>query len=125
LIRIIIGLLLIIHGFAHWNMTTVWGSKVSAQLRLLGESVALVTVLWALALIGFILSGIAVFIGLVLWRPLGVAAALISLLTMVLFWDLRMAIGAILDVGILVALLWLRWPTRELVGRSYAASGTV
>jgi hypothetical protein len=82
----------------------------------LGESVALVTVLWALALIGFILSGIAVFIGLVLWRPLGVAAALISLLTMVLFWDLRMAIGAILDVGILVALLWLRWPTREIVG---------
>ena len=51
LIRLIIGLLLIIHGFAHWNMTTVWGSKVSAQLWLLGESVALGTVLWALALI--------------------------------------------------------------------------
>lgn len=33
------------------------------------------------------------------------ASALISLLTMVLFWDFRMAIGAIVDVGILVALL--------------------
>jgi hypothetical protein len=115
-VRIIIGFLLIIHGFAHWQITTVWGSREPAQSWLLGESGTLGTVLWAVALTGFILAGIAIFIGLGLWRTLAVAAALVSLLTMVLFWDFRMAIGAIVDLGINVALLWLRWPTHELIG---------
>ena len=56
LIRIVIGLLLIIHGFAHWQITTVWGSRGSAQSWLLGERGALGTVLWALAVIGSILA---------------------------------------------------------------------
>ena len=65
---------------------------------------------------GFILAGIAVFIGLRLWRALAVASAVISLVTMALFWQTAMGIGAIVDVGILVALVWARWPQPKLVG---------
>jgi hypothetical protein len=27
LIRVVIGLLLVVHGFAHWNITTAWGTR--------------------------------------------------------------------------------------------------
>jgi len=113
-IRIVIGLLLIVHGFAHWNITTAWGAKESARSWLLGDAGMLGTVLWAL--LGFLLAGIVVFLGWGLWRPLAIGAAAISLITMVLFWDWRMAIGVIVDVGILAALLWVKWPPPELVG---------
>jgi hypothetical protein len=108
--------LLIIHGFAHWEITTAWGSKESASSWLLGQAGALGTVLWAVTLVGFILAGLAVFIGLGIWRPLAIASAVISLVTMALFWHFSMIIGAVVDVGILVALLWAKWPQPNLVG---------
>jgi len=116
LLRIIIGVLLIIHGFAHWEITTAWGTKEVATSWLLGDAGTLGAVLWALGLGGFILAGVAVFIGLRLWRALAIASALISLVTMALFWDFSMAIGAIVDIGILVALVWTKWPQPKLVG---------
>ena len=70
LICIIIGLLLIIHGFAPWQ-TPLHGDLGSLRPP---------------ALTGFILAGIAVLI------TLAVASALISLLTSVHFWDSRMTI---------------------------------
>ena len=116
LMRIIIGVLLIVHGFAHWEITSAWGSKESATSWILGQAGAFGTVLWALALAGFILAGIAVFIGFRLWRPLAIVSAVISLVTMALFWHFSMIIGAVVDVGILVALLWAKWPQPNLVG---------
>src|SRR3712207_7756997 len=52
LMRIIIGVLLIVHGFAHWEITSAWGSKESATSWLMGEAGALGTMLWAGTLIG-------------------------------------------------------------------------
>jgi hypothetical protein len=40
-ILIIIGLLLIIHGFAHWQIATARGSRETAISRLLEESCTL------------------------------------------------------------------------------------
>lgn len=116
LIRVVIGLLLIVHGVAHWEIATVWESRETARSWLLGEFRALGKVLSVVALAGFILAGIAVFVGLGLWRPLAVASAVISLITMALFWDFKMTLGVIIDVGILVATLWLKWPPPELIG---------
>jgi hypothetical protein len=116
LTRIVIGLLLVVHGFAHWEITTAWGSKEVASSWLLGQAGTLGTVLWAIGLGGFILAGIAVFIGLRMWRALAIASAVISLVTMVLFWETTMGIGAIVDVGIVVALVWAKWPQPKLVG---------
>ena len=116
LLRIIVGFLLIIHGFAHWEITTAWGSKESATSWLLGQAGAFGTALWAVTLVGFTFAGLAVFIGLGIWRPLAIAAAIISLVTMALFWHFSMIIGAVVDVGVLIALLWAKWPQPNLVG---------
>jgi len=37
LTRIVIGLLLVVHGFAHWEITTAWGSKEVASSWLLDD----------------------------------------------------------------------------------------
>lgn len=123
MIRIVIGLLLVIHGFAHWHITTAWNSQpteVSWLLRNLGLDQAAIhslgTVLWVVTLLAFIATGFVLFSGLSWWRPLAMASALISLLTIALYWQPNMVIGAAVDVGTLVALLWVHWPTSELVG---------
>lgn len=123
IIRIVIGFLLVIHGFAHWNITTAWGSQpveVSWLLSNFGFSQAslhsLGNVLWMVALLAFIAAGIVLFAGWPWWRMLAIASSIISLLTIGLFWQPNMVIGAAVDVGILLALLWVHWPTPELVG---------
>ena len=68
-IRIAIGVLLMIHGFAHWQITTGWGKLAadSAALRAVGMGDAalssLGTALWVVALLSFNLAGIGVFAG--------------------------------------------------------------
>jgi hypothetical protein len=121
-IRIVIGALLMIHGFAHWQITSGWGKVTadSAALRAIGmESGALAslgTALWVVALISFNVAGIGVFAGQGWWRTLAIGAAVVSLLVMALFWQPNYIIGVAVDVGILVALLWAHWPTPALVG---------
>ena len=121
-VRIIIGALLMIHGFAHWQITSGWGKVTpdSAVLRAAGmEAAALASLgaaLWVVALISFNLAGIAIFAGQGWWRVLAIGAAVVSLLVMTLFWQPSFIIGAAVDVGILVALLWAHWPAPALVG---------
>jgi uncharacterized membrane protein YphA (DoxX/SURF4 family) len=122
-IRIVIGFLLVIHGFAHWNITTAWGSRQAEESWLLSnrgvspEALhSLGNVLWIVALLAFIAAGVVLFVGAPWWRILAVASSIISLLTIGLFWQPNMVIGAAVDVGILLALLWVHWPTTELVG---------
>jgi hypothetical protein len=123
IIRIVIGILLIVHGFAHWQITTGWGSRMVAEsgvLRSVGLAdttvASLGTALWVVTLLSFNLAGIAVFGGWGWWRSLAIAAAVVSLLVMALFWQPSFVLGLAVDVGILVALLWARWPTPALVG---------
>lgn len=115
-LRIAIGVLLIIHGVAHVEITRVWGERESATSWLLGEANTFGTVLSMVALAGFVLGGLGVLIGLDVWRPLVVAAACVSLLTIGLFWDWKMVLGVAVNIAILVALLWAKWPGRDLVG---------
>ena len=69
LLRIVLGALLVVHGVAHVDIIRVWGSRSSATSWLFGEAGALGTVLSMLALAGFVLAGLALFAGLVAWRP--------------------------------------------------------
>jgi hypothetical protein len=121
-IRIVIGALLMIHGFAHWQITSGWGKVTadSAALRAIGMEggalASLGTALWVVALMSFYVAGIAVFAGQGWWRALAIGAAVVSLLVMGLFWQPNYIIGVAVDVGILVALLWAHWPTPALVG---------
>ena len=112
-----IGLLLAVHGFAHWQLTTFWGSQPEATSWLLGGSAAgLGNALWVASLLAFLVAGIGAGFHLSWWRPAAVAGAAVSLVLMALFWDARLWMGAATNVGVLAGLLWLRWPSSELLG---------
>ncbi|HBY92754.1 MAG: hypothetical protein M5U01_24250 [Ardenticatenaceae bacterium] len=120
---IVIGLLLMIHGFAHWNITTLWGrqpERGSWLLSSLGVPAASVhslgAALWIAALLVLFAAGVGATFHQGWWRALATAGAAISLLVIALFWSRTMLIGAAVDIGMLVALLWARWPTPQIVG---------
>jgi hypothetical protein len=113
--------LLIVHGFAHWQITTGWGSRATVESWLL-PTLGLPTVqsmgnfLWMVTLLTFVATGIVVFFGMEWWRTVAIVGALLSLLVIALFWQPNMILGAAVDVAILVALLWVHWPTPQVLG---------
>ena len=115
-LSIVVGALLIIHGVAHVDITRVWGSRESASSWLLGDAGGVGTGLATIAPAGFVLAGLGVFIGLGVWRPLAIAAACASLITIALFWDPKMVLGVAIDLAILAALLWASWPEDDAFG---------
>ena len=115
LIRIVIGVFLVIHGVAHLEITRVWGARETSTSWMVGTSDGLGTILSTVALIGFALAGLVLFGGLGVWRPLAVAAACISLVTIGLYWDPKMAVGVAIDVGLVLVLLWARSPGHDLL----------
>jgi hypothetical protein len=78
---------------------------------------------WVLALAGFVVAATA-FWGILLpgqmWRPTAIAAAVVSLLGIVLFigtWPAFNTVAALaMDAAVLLALLWLHWPSQAMFG---------
>jgi hypothetical protein len=113
----IIGLLLAIHGFAHWQVTTLWASRPEASSWIFGTSAsALGNALWVIALLVLVGAGVGAAFHLGWWRLTAVFGSVISLLVLGLFWDGRIGIGAAVDIGVIAGLLWLRWPSAESLG---------
>ena len=135
-LRIIIGLVLLIHGIGHtmafvpalnlfssetyhhrsWLLTGFLGDPASRVISI---------ILFGSAMLGFIGSALALFGWLVphdSWRTLAVVSAVISLVALTLFWNSFASlfpnkIGAIaVDVAVLVCLLWASWPTEADIG---------
>ncbi len=70
-------------------------------------------ILVALSTLGFVLAGLGVFgvPGLTtVWRTVAVVSACISLLLLIAFWHPWLVVGVLIDIGILIALLWVKWP---------------
>jgi len=73
-------------------------------------------VFWIVSLVGFVITAMS-FWGVLIpdgvWRPLGVASAIVSLTGVVLFlgtWPVSYTVAALgVNVAVLVAVLWLRW----------------
>jgi hypothetical protein len=136
--RILIGVFLILHGLVHAGLAAAPipndpepkpGTFFTAPARTrilsalgLGESAIRTTgiVLVALATAGFVLTGMGV-LGVPLlaavWRTMAIGSAIVSALLLILFWHSWLIVGLFLDVAILVALLWLRWPPASLIGQ--------
>ena len=75
-------------------------------------------ILVALATLDFVLAGLGVFgvSGLTaVWRTVAVVSAGVSLLLLVPFWHAWLVVGILIDTGILIALLWAKWPSEELI----------
>ena len=74
-------------------------------------------ILVALATLGFVLAGLGVFgiSGLTtIWRTVAVFSSCVSLLLLVLFWHPWLIVGVLIDIGILVALLWVKWSPENI-----------
>ena len=131
--RYLIGVILIIHGLIHiifeFSITDPsgtgvgWSGQSWIPTNLLGDPIvqAMGKLLWAVAVIGFVAAGVAVFIKLKLWRTLDILASAVSLLAFVLFWDGLMPeptywiVGPIVAIFTLVALLVIRWSPDALI----------
>ena len=130
MLRIVIGIFLIAHGLVHWVLiapppnipdTGIGGFLTNSWLvgnLGLNEAVArwLGITLIVLATIGFVTAGIVVLGSQEWWRVLAVVSAAISIILLVFFWNSWFVVGPLLDVAILVALLWIHWPSVDVIG---------
>lgn len=135
-LRIIIAAVLFIHGIGHFmgvmpalQLFNVkgWNSRSWLLTPLIGEAASriLSAVLFMMALVGFLASAMALLGWLVphdWWRTLAIVSAVISLITVVLFWNAFVSlipnkVGALgVDVAVLVCLLVLNWPAEADIG---------
>jgi hypothetical protein len=76
---------------------------------------------WIASLVGFVIAAMS-FWGVVpdtVWRPLAVASAIVSTTGVVLFfgtWPTNYTLAALgVNVAVLVAVLWLRWPPEAML----------
>ena len=138
LLRILIGLVFVVHGVGHVmaflpaldvSSTDTWHYRSWLLTGLIGETASrvLVIILYGAAFLGFLAAALALF-GWLLphdwWRTLAVLSAIISLVALFLFWNSLATffpnkIGAIVvNLAVLVGLLWLDWPSEAAIGFS-------
>ncbi len=139
-IKLIAAGVLLLHGLGHggalgalaWirlrpgTTTGDWSAARSWLVPSLPGNTAttLASAFWIVSLIGFVIAAMS-FWGIVVpasvWRPLAVAAALVSATGIVLFfgtWPTFNTLAALgVNVAVLVAVLWLRWPSEAMLGR--------
>lgn len=104
-----------------------WNSRSWLLTPILGETISriLSIILFLVALVGFVASTLALLGWLVphdWWRTLAVVSAVISIVTIALFWNAFVSffpnkVGALgVDIAVLVCLLVLNWPTEAMLG---------
>ena len=138
-IRLVTAGVLLLHGLGHggalgalawirWRPEAATGPWLSARSWILpslpaGTATTAASVFWILSLAGFVITAMS-FWGLVMpggvWRPLGVASALVSIAGITLFfgtWPMFNTLAALaVNVAVLVAVLWLHWPPDAVSG---------
>ena len=139
-IKLIAAGVLLLHGLGHggalgalaWirlrpgSSTGDWHAARSWLVPSLPGDTAttLASALWIVSLVGFVIAAMS-FWGVVVpsgvWRPLAVASALVSATGIVLFfgtWPTFNMLAALgVNVAVLVAVVWLRWPSEAMLGR--------
>ena len=135
-LRALVAVVLFMHGIGHvmgllpaLGLSTVegWNSRSWLLIPILGETVSriLSIILFLAALVGFVASSLALLGWLVphdWWRTLAVVSSVISIVTIVLFWNAFVAffpnkVGALgVDIAVLVCLLMLDWPAEAMLG---------
>jgi hypothetical protein len=124
--RIILAVVVGAHGIGHVLFLVNclglanWGQSTRSWLltNLLGDTVTrgIGSLLWLVALAGFIAVAVGIMGQSVWWRALAMGSSVVSLAALALFWDknpTQPAISAgLFDAVVLVGLLVLRWPPR-------------
>jgi hypothetical protein len=140
MIKLVIAGALTLHGLGHGGAlgALLWirlrpgtntGDWLAARSWLVpslpvGTATTLASAFWIASLVGFVIAAMS-FWGIVVpgsvWRPLAVASAFVSIAGIVLFigtWPTFNTLAALgVNVAVLVAVLWLRWPSEAMLGR--------
>ena len=128
--RIVIALVILVHGVGHVLFLasclgiTQWGQSAYSWMltRMLGDVATRVIggFLWLVVIVGFMAAGVGLLGQHIWWRTAAVGSAGVSLMALVLFVSggstQPILSAALMDVAILVVLLWLQWPSSDLVG---------
>ena len=128
--RIVIAVVILAHGIGHVLFLapclgfSQWGQSAQSWLLTgrLGDTVTRLAggLLWLVAIVSFAAAGVGLLVQAPWWRTLAVIPAVVSLLALALFAgggnNQATLSAAGMDVVILVSLLWLRWPSAELLG---------
>lgn len=128
--RIVVAGVTLVHGIGHVLFLVPclgiaqWGQSAHSWLlsKTLGDVATRVigSVLWLVVLGGFLAAGVGVLGQGAWWRTMAIVSAGASLLALALFagdGSMQPVLSAaLMDIAILVALLWIRWPSIDLVG---------
>ena len=133
--RILIGILLIIHGLITASISRGGGSPLenpswlgwwptplgsSWLLSPLGLEPSVVSrilgILFGLAGLCFLGSSVGIFIGQDWWRTLTMVGAALSIVYLVVYLHPIYWFALALNAGILGALWWAHWPSASMVG---------
>jgi hypothetical protein len=130
-VRIIVGIVIVLHGLVHLLYVgqssrlfelqpgMVWPDGSWALSRLLGAEATrwLASISFVLAAIAFVAGGVGLLLRRAWWRPMVVGAAAFSAAVVVLFWngtfqelDNQGLVAILINAAILVGVLIVRWP---------------
>jgi len=132
MLRFVCGVFFVLHGLVHllyagqsWRLFELqagmaWPDGSWAFSKLLGDEAtrSLASVSYILAAVGLVAGGTGMLARQAWWLPMVVGSTAFSAVLIVLFWDGGMqkladkgAVGLLIDMAILVALLVSRWPS--------------
>ena len=132
MLKLVVALVLVAHGIGHSmgilgafkvaTINPVWqgDSWILGDLVGSGASQTIGTVLWALAIVGFVMLGAVVmgWLPAAWWQPLAIGSSVVSLLGVLLFpiaFPAFSTFGAVaVDLAVLVATLWYGWTPSDL-----------
>jgi hypothetical protein len=115
--RIALSVFFLVHGIAHLTGLLVpWQLAPSAEMpyttRVLGGTadlgpvgIRMVSILWLLAAVAFVVAGAATFLEDAAWRTVAIVATVASLALTVLGWP-QSQIGLALNLLLLAYLIW-------------------
>ncbi|MBN1217650.1 MAG: hypothetical protein JXM69_01880 [Anaerolineae bacterium] len=134
MVRIIFGVFVVLHGLVHMlyfgqsaryfelQPGLAWPDGSWVFARLLGDETTrlLASIFLVAATVGFVAGGAGILLGQAWQRPVVVSAAIFSTVIYILFWDGawqnlhdKGAIGILINLAILVAVLIFQWPSFE------------
>jgi len=131
MLRTLFGVFIILHGLVHiWPFVLSrglveykpemgWTGESWLLTGLVGESATrlLASIVYVVAAVMFVSSGIGLFTRAQWWRPIMLASAIFSAAVILTFWDGRAGllvekglVGFLIDLAIVFLLLVLKWP---------------